>query len=456
MDGGSVSAGERWLSGWGRQPRTVGSVSEPTTLAVARELIAPGHGGSLIPRGLGRAYGDSACNDHGRVVVCERLDRFRSFDPRTGLLEAEAGTSLDAIIRTFLPRGWFLPTTPGTRQVTLGGAVAADVHGKNHHHRGSFGGFVDVIELCLADGSVVRCSRDQHPDLFFATLGGMGLTGLILAVRFRLVPVPSAWINVDYRRTRDLEHTLATFAEHDARYEHSVAWIDCMARGPRLGRSIAMHGSEAAASDLPVPRRGRPWDLPVRRAHTFPFTPPCSLLSPTTVRIFNELFYHSHGSGRRVVDIHSYFYPLDGIHHWNRMYGPSGFIQYQAFFPRESSHAGLRRLLGEIVRSGAASFLAVLKSCGPADGALLSYLEPGHTLALDIPYARGTIDDLCRRLDRILLDHGGRLYLAKDAMMGPTTFRAMYPRLPEFLTVKRRYDPNHLFSSSQSRRLGIE
>jgi len=455
MDGDPVRNADQTLVGWGCHPRTVATVSHPATLAAARGLLAENTAGSLIPRGLGRAYGDSACNDRGRVVACDRLDRFRGFDPRTGLLEVEAGVSLDTIIRTLLPRGWFLPTTPGTRQVTVGGAVAADVHGKNHHRRGSFGGFVEKIDLVLADGSVVQCSRTRLPDLFFATLGGMGLTGLILAVSFRLVRVPTAWVAVDYRRTRDLDHTLETFAEHDARYEHSVAWIDCMARGPRLGRSIAMHGVDAAVDDLPPAQRGMPLQLAARRARTFPLTPPFTLLAPLTVRIFNEVFYNTHRTGRHLVDVHSFFYPLDGIHHWNRMYGPNGFIQYQAFFPKSCSHAALRKLLGAIVDSGAASFLAVLKSCGEADGGMLSYLEPGHTLALDIPYAKGTIDDLCRRLDRILLDHGGRLYLAKDAMMGPDTFRAMYPRLPEFLAVRNRYDPSHRFSSSQSRRLGI-
>lgn len=450
-----MSTCTRELSGWGgvfgRSCR-VARISSRNAVAemVGINPLADG----LIGRGLGRAYGDSALlAPDGVVADCTGLDRFITFDPKTGIVACEAGVSFADIVTVFLPRGWFLPTTPGTKFVTVGGAIAADVHGKNHHRVGSFGNFVEWIDLLLADGSVVRCSRSADPELFFATLGGMGLTGLILAAAFRLVKIETAFLKVRYRKTTDLAATLAAFEEGDAYCEHSVAWIDCMAGGSALGRSVVMQGSPATRGE--VSSRGDPLKLPVRRRKAVPFTPPLSLLSPLTVRAFNAAFYGLHADTEKLVTIESFFYPLDAVRHWNRLYGPRGFVQHQAFFPSAESAVGLPRLLEAVVQSGAASFLAVLKSCGAADGGLLSYLEPGHTLALDIPYHPRATPDLCQRLDRILLDHGGRLYLAKDSLMSAATFRAMYPRMEEFLAVKRRVDPTGRFVSSQARRVGL-
>ncbi|MFM8892375.1 MAG: FAD-binding protein [Planctomycetia bacterium] len=427
-------------------------VADPADSATVTTLVREG---AVTPRGLGRAYGDSAIGHGGVVARSGRLDRYLSFEPRTGAIACQAGVSFADIITCLLPRGWFLPTTPGTKFVTVGGAIAADVHGKNHHRVGSFGNFVEEIDLVVGDGSVVRCSRTHDPDLFFATIGGMGLTGFILSARFRLVPVETAWIKVRHRRTADLEETLAVFNAHDAACEHSVAWIDCMARGDSLGRSVVMQGDHARLADLDPQRRQSPLVPPRKRLKSVPITPPVSLLAPWTVRGFNRLFYALHADEEKLVDVDGFFYPLDAVLHWNRIYGPRGFVQYQAFFPRSTSASGLRRLLACIADAGAASFLAVLKSCGDADGGMLSYLEPGHTLALDMPYHPARTPALCRRLDRILLDHGGRLYLAKDAMMAADTFRSMYPRLEEFLTVKRRVDPESRFTSSQAERVGL-
>jgi decaprenylphospho-beta-D-ribofuranose 2-oxidase len=444
-----TSTATRPLTGWGGVPSEPCAVTRVADRRAASALV----GEPLIGRGLGRAYGDSALNASGLVADCTGLDRFLAFDAASGLLTCEAGVSFADIVAVFLPRGWFLPTTPGTKFVTVGGSIAADVHGKNHHRVGSLGNFVEWIDLLLADGRVVRCSREADPELFYATLGGMGLTGLILAAAFRLVRVETAWLRVRYRRTTDLAHTLAAFDEGDAGCEHSVAWIDCMAGGAALGRSVVMQGSHAARGD--IGSRGDPLRLPTKRSKSVPVTPPMSLLSPLTVKAFNTVFYRIHADTEKLVDIDSFFYPLDAVRHWNRLYGPRGFVQYQAFLPRETSAAGLPRLLDAVVASGAASFLAVLKSCGAADGGLLSYLEPGHTLALDIPYHPRSVPELCRRLDRILLDHGGRLYLAKDSLMSAETFRAMYPRMDEFLAVKRRIDPDARFVSSQARRVGL-
>jgi decaprenylphospho-beta-D-ribofuranose 2-oxidase len=444
---------EQRLSGWGGVPTESCRVAQIADRVDAVRFVAEGPPGvRTIGRGLGRAYGDSAIVD-GIVADCTGLDRFIAFDPATGLCDCESGVSLAEIISVFLPRGWFLPTTPGTKFVTVGGAIAADVHGKNHHRVGSFGNFVEWIDLLLADGRVARCSRSSDPDLFFATLGGMGLTGLILAAAIRLVRVETAWLRVRYRKTSDLGSTLAAFEEGDAASEHSVAWIDCMAGGQALGRSVVMQGSHATRDELAA--TADPLRLPPKTPKTIPFTPPLSLLSPVTVRAFNGGFYWMHGDTEKLVDLESFFYPLAAVRHWNRLYGPHGFIQYQAFFPRATSAIALPRLLEAVVRSGTASFLAVLKSCGEADGGMLSFLEPGHTLALDIPYHPRSIPALCERLDEILLDHGGRLYLAKDSLMSAETFRAMYSRREEFLAVRRRVDPTGRFDSSQARRVGL-
>lgn len=437
------------LCGWGGVPteacRTI-TAPEPHALA---SLPAD----KLIPRGLGRAYGDSALIQDGVVVECTSLDRFISFDDASGLLTCEAGVAFADIISVFLPRGWFLPTTPGTKYVTVGGAIAADVHGKNHHRVGSFGNFVQWIDLMLADGRVVRCSRTEDPALFFATLGGMGLTGIILAASFRLVPVETAWVRVKYRRMADLAATLAAFQEGDRHSEHSVAWIDCMAGGSALGRSIVMQGNHATRTE--VTAQGDPLLVPPRRIKSVPVTPPFGLLTPLSVRAFNAAFYRLHPDTEKLVDLNSFFYPLDAVRHWNRLYGPRGFVQYQGFLPSATSAIGMPRLLDAVVASGLASFLAVLKSCGEADGGMLSYLEPGHTLALDIPYHPRKVPSLARSLDRILLDHGGRLYLAKDSLMSAETFHAMYPRIDAFRAVKQRVDPTCRFSSMQARRIGL-
>jgi FAD/FMN-containing dehydrogenase len=445
----------RSLAGWGRYPVQDCFLQHCDVARQARDSVAEAGEPTLTPRGLGRSYGDSALNAGGVVADVSGMNYFRAFDETSGLLACEAGVSLAQIIEHFLPRGWFLPTTPGTKYVTVGGAIAADIHGKNHHRVGSFGEFVEEFELLTASGQVIPCSRNNNPDIFFATLGGMGLTGIILWARIRLVRVASAYLAVDYRQTTNFSHTLDLFEAGDAAYEHSVAWVDCLATGASLGRGVVMQANHAAVSELPDTVRSRPLDLPQKRRASVPFVPPCTPLTRWTVRAFNGWFYRKHADKRRIVDIDSFFYPLDAIDHWNRLYGPRGFVQYQAFFPQATSRAGLAELLTSVAASGAASFLAVLKSCGKADGGLLSYLEPGHTLALDIPFHPMTTPRLCRQFDEILLRHGGRVYLAKDAMTDAETFAKMYPRLSEFQQLKRRIDPQCRFSSSQARRVGI-
>lgn len=429
----------------------------PSSCDEAAELLRNGGLTPVTPRGLGRSYGDASYDGRGVVLDSRGLDRYVAFDETTGLLRCEAGVSFADIVRMFVPRGWFLPTTPGTQFVTVGGAIAADVHGKNHHRVGSLGEHVVEFMLLLASGEVVRCARDENPDLFFATLGGMGLTGFVVDATIRLSRIETAYVTVDYRRSRCLDDSLEAFEQGDGSYEHSVAWVDCLATGESLGRGVVMRANHATRADLPARASANPLALPPRRPWSVPCAPPVSPLRPWTIRLFNEAFYAAHPDRRAVVDIGRFFYPLDAVRGWNLLYGPKGFIQYQAFFPRATSMQGLRELLSKVSESGVASFLAVMKSCGKADGGLLSYLEPGHTLALDIPWhgSDAHMRELCGAFDAVLLRHGGRIYLAKDALTTAETFRTMYPRLAEFQRVRRRVDPAGRFSSALGRRLGI-
>ena len=445
------------VQGWGRLAAVRARVFRPRAPSEVVRVLDARDEPRVTPRGLGRSYGDAAYDDHGTVIESQRLDRFVTFDAQTGVLKCESGVSFGEIVRTLLPQGWFLPTTPGTQFVTVGGAIAADVHGKNHHRVGAFGEYVAEFTLLLASGTAVRCARDANTELFFATLGGMGLTGFILDAVIQLKRVDTAYVIVDQCRSRCLDDTLSLFEEGDALYEHSVAWVDCLAGGKALGRGVVMRANHATIDELPGGCSADPLAVPGRRVWAVPCSPPASPLRRWTVKLFNEAFYATHGDARRVVDLGRFFYPLDAVSGWNRLYGAKGFIQYQAFFPRATSAQGLHELLSRVTEAGVAPFLAVMKSCGRADGGLLSYLEPGHTLALDIPW-KGSAENMrqmCGRLDEVLLRHGGRIYLAKDAMTTAATFRRMYPRLEEFQRIKREIDPLGRFSSALARRLGI-
>ena len=445
----------RPLSGWGRFPVEECRVFRPERTGGIAEILESGGEPSYIARGVGRSYGDASLNGGAGVISFERLNRFLAFDPETGVLEAEAGATLAEILESFLPRGIFLPVTPGTKFVTLGGAIAHDVHGKNHHRVGSISNFVESLRLQTVSGEILDCSPAENSDVFFATVGGAGLTGFIRSARLRLQPVETAHVVVDFEKTRDLEGAIAAMNESDHLYEFSVAWIDCLARGASLGRSVLMRANPAKRSDLSGGRSARPLALRERGGRLIPFDFPGGLLNPRTVGAFNALFYAAHRTTPgRLADFDSFFYPLDSIRHWNRMYGRRGFVQYQVAFPPETGPAGLARLLERVSSSGRASFLGVLKRFGAAGRGLLSFPFPGYTLALDIPVSEGLVGFL-RDLDSLVLEHGGRLYLAKDAATTAAAFAAMYPRLPEFLAIKARLDPEYKLSSSQARRLAI-
>jgi len=441
------------ISGWGNVPRQVAQVFRPEKWSENRATVASTQPAQLIARGLGRSYGDAAMGDG--VVLQTRLDRFISFEPQTGILECEAGTPLADVLDVFVPRGFFPPATPGTKYVTLGGAIAADVHGKNHHRDGSIAEFVESFELLIADGQTLHCSREQNTEAFWATLGGMGLTGVILSCRLRLRSVDSAYIAVDYQRAANLDEALALFAHDDEKFQYSVAWIDCVASGAAMGRSVLMRGNHATVAQLPTKLQQQPLLISPKRKKSVPFNFPSFTLSPLTVRLFNNRYYKRSRIGQHIIDYDSFFYPLDSVRQWNRIYGKRGFFQYQAVFPAGGARACLMELLGKLSASGRASFLAVLKTMGKSSGGMLSFPMPGQTLALDIPNSGAQTIEFLRELDQIVLRFGGRVYLAKDAAMKPETFRAMYPRLSEFEQARAKLDPNRRFESALSRRLEI-
>lgn len=440
------------LSGWGRFPRVQTTLNAPRDEAALAGLVAGLGAGAppLIARGLGRAYGDSAVA--AQTVSMRHFDRMIAFDPDTGQLVAQAGVSLAEVIDAFLPRGWFPSVTPGTKFVTLGGAIAADVHGKNHHSEGSFAAFTDWFDLMGPDGSVARCSRLENPELFHNTLGGMGLTGIILRAAIRLRRVETGWIRQTMIPTRNLDEALEVFDDtFSATY--SVAWIDCLATGEHLGRSLVMTGEHATLQEIARP--AAPFDTPRHRNIPFPLDLPGFALNPWTVRAFNALYYRlgARKTGVGLVDWDSYFYPLDAVSDWNRLYGKRGFMQFQCALPLDAGRAGLTQLLQAIAPSGAASFLAVLKRFGPQSGPI-SFPMEGYTLALDFPMNPRSLA-LMPELDRITIDHGGRFYLAKDSRMSPDTLRRTDPRWDTFSQWRRARGLDSRFASAQSQRLGL-
>jgi FAD/FMN-containing dehydrogenase len=442
------------LSGWGRFPVEACHSFRPEKRGEVAAILASGLEPSYISRGLGRSYGDAALNRNAGVIGFALLNRFLSFHDSSGVLECESGVSLAEIVQYFMPRGWFLPVTPGTKFVTVGGAIAADIHGKNHHQDGSFSNFVLDFQLLIPSGEIVLCSPTSHTEIFWATVGGMGLTGAILSARLQLRRVESAYVRVDYHKARNLEDCLSIMEKSDERYQYSVAWIDALATGKTMGRSVLMRGNHAPAAELPG-RVQRPLSSPAGSEWTLWFDFPSGALNWLTVKAFNTAYYAlQHNSPRQLVDFEKFFYPLDALLHWNRMYGKRGFVQYQIALPQASGREGLRIILSRLARSGRASFLAVLKRFGKAGGGLLAFPLLGYTLALDIPVARGLLPFL-HELDRMTLDYGGRIYLAKDATLQAEDFAAMYTNLASFRTIQRKLDPRGLLSSSMARRLRI-
>ena len=445
-----IDLGVQRLSGWGRFPVELCRLYKPRDETEMASLLVTRRDHSYIARGLGRSYGDAALNRDAATISARGLNRIFSLDSASGLLDCEAGASLDEIIRCALPRGFFLPVTPGTRFVTVGGAIAVDVHGKNHHRAGSFSNFVADLELLTAAGDRISCSPERAPEIFWASVGGMGLTGLIMRARIRLRPIESAYVSVRFEKANSLAEALEILDKGDRQYEYSVAWVDCIARGERLGRSVVM----LARHEGQVPVRN-PLALPARRAVDIPFALPVTPLRPWTVQAFNALYFASKpAASERLVDLDRFFYPLDSVSNWNRLYGRRGFVQYQVVVPHSDASGVLLSILRRIRDSGRAAFLGVLKRFGGASRGMLSFPMPGATLALDISMDRN-LPAFLRELDALTLDHGGRIYLAKDATLSAENFARGYPRLDEFRAVKRKLDPGGVISSSLARRLKI-
>ncbi len=443
------------LSGWGRYPVVNAKSVRPENWSSVDNYVNNANGDALIARGKGRSYGDAAINDNGYTILLERCNRFVSFNDKTGDLCLESGVTLDEIINIFAPRGWFPAVVPGTKLVTAGGAIAADIHGKNHHRDGSFCNFVKGFTVIVASGEKISCSREQNSDLFWATVGGMGLTGIIADVQMTLKPIESVYIDKTEIKAKNLDHVMSLFDEHENNYQYSVAWIDCLARGKDLGRSILMLGNPVSKTDERIRHLNNPLSQAEKKQVKVPLDSPAWLLNPFTMGTFNSLFYAKQMSEHHqsLADFESYFFPLDAIGSWNRLYGKRGFIQHQTVFPPDTSAEALRTLLTMCSERGWGSFLAVLKRFGPQDG-WLSFPKPGYTLTLDIAVKDGLFEFL-NELESVVLNYSGRIYLAKDATLSPAAFRQMYPRFEEWQKVKAKYDPKNTFSSHLSQRLQI-
>ena len=427
-------------SSWGRYPKS-------TPLAVYRvdwtDEDLPTGSCSLLPYGNGRSYGDACLNSSGALLDMRGLDRVLSFDRSTGVLRCEAGILLSDILSLVVPMGWFLPVTPGTRFVTVGGAIANDVHGKNHHCAGTFGQHVLRLALRRSDRGVVLCSCTENADLFQATVGGLGLTGAILWAEIQLKPIANPAVDYETIRFANLDAFFELSEDSDQDYEYTVAWIDCLAHGKSLGRGLFMRGNHAS------PREKLP--LPPPKAHTFPVDPPLPLVNAWSLRVFNSLYYHKQISTvhRAVAHYETFFYPLDGILYWNRLYGRRGFLQYQCVVPPESARDSVRALLEAIAAARDGSFLSVLKVFGDRRSpGLLSFPRPGTTLALDFPNRGRSTLKLLDRLDEIVASSGGAVYPAKDARMSGENFQQYFPRWKQF---QHHIDPR--FSSSFWRRV---
>lgn len=407
----------------------------------------------LISRGLGRSYGDASLAE--RIITTLRSNRMLVFDQEKGIIRCESGTSLSDILEVIVPKGWFLPVTPGTKYVTVGGAIAADVHGKNHHMEGTFTDHVVSMDVALADGSICTCSRETNSDLFHAVCGGMGLTGVILNATFSLKKIETAYIRQDTLKAHNLDEVMDMFEENRG-YTYSVAWIDCLAAGVRSGRSIVMLGEHARREEIGGKAASSPLRPVEKRKLNVPFSFPSFALNRLSVSAFNFLYYNkSHGLQRRdIIDYDSFFYPLDAIHNWNRIYGRRGFTQYQCVFPKDMSRKALKILLEKINESGVVPFLAVLKLFGKRNNNVLSFPMEGYTLAVDFPITSPLFKFL-EELDQVVLAHGGRLYLAKDARMSEGMFKKSYEDAGKFRELKHRFDPANKFRSLQSGRLGI-
>ena len=442
--------GHKVLSGWGLTPKVMTYEyvidSSKTESVVFLKT-------SVIPRGLGRGYGDCAMNGFG---VTSYTSGMNTFFIEGSVLVAEAGACFDEILRQIIPMGYFIPVTPGTKFVTIGGAIAADVHGKNHHKDGSFGNFVLELDLMIADGSVQRISPETDSRLFWATVGGMGLTGVILSAKVQLIGIRTSKILSSNVICKNLDVSMNEMIRTDESSKYSVAWVDTLAHGKKLGRSILSIGDHAAETDLGKKFRKSRLQYSSKQLISFPSIAFSGLINRFTVRVFNSLWFYKAKFTKKMklISFDGFFYPLDGVRDWNRVYGSAGFIQYQFSVPDEASHM-IKLVLEKLSEYRIPSFLSVLKRFGQQGQGLISFPSKGWTLAVDIPAGVHGLGELLDELDEKVVKAGGRLYLAKDSRMNPIFLESMYPLLDEFRKVKNGVDPENMFQSNMSRRLGL-
>jgi len=437
------------IANWGNYPAIEAEENSFAFKEQLSEIINNKEG--IIARGNGRCYGDASLGN--TIISTLKFNKIISFDTSKGIFECEAGIRLDEILEIIVPEGWFLPVTPGTKFITVGGAVASDIHGKNHHVDGSFSRHVLEMDVVVANGDTITCSDTLHSDLFWATCGGMGLTGIITRIKFDLKKITTAYIKQKQIKAENLDDVIRLFDEYKD-YTYSVAWIDCLKKGKHFGRSILILGEHASIEDLPEAKRKQPLLLPKKKQITFPFNLPSFALNSFTVKAFNFLYYSKNTKREinNVVPYEPFFYPLDAILHWNRGYGKKGFVQYQFVLPMESKD-GLIEILKKISNQGLGSFLAVLKVFGKQND-LISFPHEGYTLALDFPVRKGLFSFL-DELDKVVQQYGGRIYLSKDARMKPSMFWETYPNAEKFAEIIKKYNPAFKIDSYQAKRLNI-
>ena len=440
------------ISGWGNYPKIESNLYSFSSIEdLKHKMDALDH---FVVRGAGLSYGDSALNTNGISTL--RFNRILEFDEKKGFIRAEAGACLTDVIQRVIPKGWFLSVTPGTKFITVGGAIASDVHGKNHHKMGTFSDRIRSMDVMLPDSQVVTCSISENYDLFRATCSGMGLTGIILNATIELKKIETAYIKQGYQRARNLDELIDLFEQYkDVSY--SIAWIDCLSPKPNFGRGILILGEHATREDVgKLNSSKRPLYISRKPALRLPFEVPRFALNPYLGKTFNFLFFHSKSTilNTFMVDYDSFFYPLDRIHNWNRIYGTSGSTEYQVVFPKDSSREGLKSLINRVNNSGFNVFLAGLKLFGKQNDNLLSFPMHGYTLSLEFPIDKGLFRFL-NELDKLVLEYGGRLYLSKDVRMNDVLFKQTYTHADQFIKLKRGLDKLDKLQSLQSKRLKI-
>ena len=445
-----LSGKKEQLGGWGNYPVTESYTIIPRS---EEDCIKAMREEKLIARGLGRSYGDQAINDNKYVAVCTKLNYFISFDETEGILECQSGVSLEEIITTFGPKGWLPMICPGTKFVTIGGAIANDIHGKAHHIDGSFVNCVISFTILVADGRVLTASRTENEDLFWANFGGLGLLGVILTTTIRLRKIETTYFKQKSVVIKDLDHMLEALDKYDHEYNYSVAWIDALAKGKKLGSGVLTLGNAAKLADLPEKLKSDPLKLHATGKLAVPFFFPSFALNGLTVRVLNRVIAFVQNSPKEFVHYEKFFFPLDAINNWNKGYGKRGFVQYQFVIPEENGKANLKEILEMIAASGCTPFLNVFKRMGDGQG-ILSFPFKGYTLAIDFPVTKQLLE-FSPKLDAKVLAAGGRLYLGKDALLNESMFKEMYPQYQQWLAIKKKYDPAGEFSSNISRRLGL-